>query len=112
MLVGVGLTQIKSIYIALLALSNSLAGLFSGKPPDGPIAIATLLAFSLSGFLWAYFESRTSLLLLFSAPSDTDAAAGSLQAGPDAGGGVGPAAGATPGAIAGVIPAQGQTPTQ
>jgi hypothetical protein len=103
-LVGVGLTQIGSIYTAMGTLSASLTNLFTGKPSDGPITVVTLVTFLLSGFLWAYFESRTSLLLLFNDVSDADAdTAVAAAAGAVAGAATGQDAGATAGAITGAI---------
>jgi len=41
-------------------------GTGSGTLGGGTIGLAILLAFGTAGFVWAYFESRTSLMRVFS----------------------------------------------
>jgi hypothetical protein len=64
-IVGLGLAEISRIKTEIVQLSHVLAPLLGGIPAPGPVAIATLLLFATTGFLWAYFESRTSLMALF-----------------------------------------------
>ncbi len=105
MLVGVGLTQIGHLYTEIGNFSNSLTNLFSGKLSDGPVAVATVIAFLSSGFLWGYFESRTSLLLVFNdAPIlDDDPIALAAVTGAAVGAATGESAGAAAGAVTGAM---------
>jgi hypothetical protein len=67
-LVGVGLTQLQSLPTKLKTLSamlDPIIPLAQGGSGGGIIAVATIIAYLLAGFLWAYFESRTALMALF-----------------------------------------------
>ena len=71
-LVGVGLTQITKVPPYLQALSQSLDGAFAPIQQGGIIGISILGAFGLGGFIWAYFESRTSLMQVFNEDDGAD----------------------------------------
>lgn len=73
-LVGYGLTQIRQITHFAQQLSDTLGPALDPVSKGGTIAVAIVGAFGIAGFVWAYFESRTTLMQLFSddspAPSD------------------------------------------
>jgi hypothetical protein len=69
-LVGVGLTQLQSLPKIFSDLSTSLAALLPNVPAGGIVTLASIIAFLLAGFLWAYFESRTALMPLFERQTD------------------------------------------
>jgi len=70
-LVGVGLTQLDKVphmlsHIRAILANDFPVGTGSGTLGGGTIGLAILLAFGTAGFVWAYFESRTSLMRVFS----------------------------------------------
>jgi len=65
-LVGIGLTQIEKLDVLLVKVSDKLAPSLSPLPNGGIIAISIVAAFGVAGFSWAYFESRTSFMKVFS----------------------------------------------
>jgi hypothetical protein len=64
-LVGVGLTQLTQVGPRIAATHDALER-WSGIDHGGVIGLAILAAFGCGGFVWAYFESRTSLMQVFS----------------------------------------------
>ncbi|WP_321939796.1 hypothetical protein [Paraburkholderia sp. J8-2] len=64
-LVGVGLTEIRSLRSGISALDVTLNSALVPLENGGAVAISIGLAYGVAGFLWAYFEARTSLMLLF-----------------------------------------------
>jgi len=64
-LVGVGLTQLTQFPRRIVVAHNLLQN-WLGISSGGVIGLAILAAFGCGGFVWAYFESRTSLMQVFS----------------------------------------------
>lgn len=64
-LVGVGLTQLTQIVPRISAAHDALEN-WLGITHGGVIGLAIVTAFGCGGFVWAYFESRTSLMKVFS----------------------------------------------
>ncbi len=64
-LVGVGLTQIGKLPHLLTLADAKLAPALSPLLNGGVIGISICTAFGVGGFVWAYFESRTSLMHVF-----------------------------------------------
>jgi hypothetical protein len=64
-LVGVGLTQLTQLPRRIVVAHNLLEN-WLGISHGGAIGLAILAAFGCGGFVWAYFESRTSLMQVFS----------------------------------------------
>ena len=64
-LVGVGLTQLTLLAPGIAAAHHALET-WSGITHGGVIGLAILATFGCGGFVWAYFESRTSLMQVFS----------------------------------------------
>jgi hypothetical protein len=73
-LVGVGLTQITQLPPYLQGLSKSFDIIFAPLAYGGIVALSIMAAFGFGGFIWAYFESRTSLMKVF---GDDDGSASS-----------------------------------
>ncbi|MEN2473129.1 hypothetical protein [Burkholderia sp. GS2Y] len=64
-LVGVGLTQVGKLPHFMNILESKLTPALSPLPNGGIIGISICVAFGVGGFVWAYFESRTSLMHVF-----------------------------------------------
>jgi hypothetical protein len=64
-LVGIGLSQIQKMPDAFDGIESKLAPVLKPFEHGGVIGISICTAFVVAGFVWAYFESRTSLMTLF-----------------------------------------------
>jgi hypothetical protein len=64
-LIGVSLAELNPIKDFLVSLEKLLEGQLSGTQIGGVAGLATLVAYFFAGFLWSYFESRTSLMAIF-----------------------------------------------
>jgi hypothetical protein len=64
-LVGIGLSQIEKLPNAFNGIESKLGPVLLPIANGGVIGISICTAFSVAGFCWAYFESRTSLMALF-----------------------------------------------
>ena len=64
-LVGAGLTQLGAIKSVLVFTGAAIAPAYKPLIGGSLIGLSILISFSLAGFIWAYFESRTSLMRLF-----------------------------------------------
>lgn len=64
-LIGVGLAELSPIKDLLVSLEQLLECQLSGTQIGGVAGLATLIAYFFAGFLWSYFESRTSLMAIF-----------------------------------------------
>jgi hypothetical protein len=89
-LVGVGLTQIEHVGEATRALRDLLAPALAPLPNGGVVGVLICISFGAVGFLWGYFESRTTLMRVFADSSDAGGSIagssdfGALVAAPDA----------------------------
>jgi hypothetical protein len=64
-LVGVGLTQIGTIFSFMKDLPSDFDKIIPDSHLKSIVYVATMVALFFSGFLWGYFESRTSLMAVF-----------------------------------------------
>jgi hypothetical protein len=65
-LVGVGLADIGRIKATIGQIVTSMEPILGSRSVGGGIAgVSVLSAYFFGGFLWAYFESRTSLMAIF-----------------------------------------------
>ena len=76
-LVGVGLTQLAKVPGALGSAADRFGGALGGGDAGGPCAIAIILFFMTSGFLFGYLWTR---IYLASALEEADPAAEMLDA--------------------------------